>query len=118
VWARNGLSHPKLETLEGRILFESLRPMMTVSGLLGEGTLETYPLARHRAIDALLDQAVNEQGSRQVIEVAAGLSPREWRFERRHPELSFVETDLAGMADRKRRALELGGRRSRPPPGP
>src|SRR5581483_10155841 len=39
VWARNGLSHPELRTLEGRVLFESLRPVMTANALLGRGTL-------------------------------------------------------------------------------
>jgi O-methyltransferase involved in polyketide biosynthesis len=110
VWARNGLSHPELETLEGLIMFESLRPMMAVSGLLGTGTLEAYLLARHRAIDALLEQAIEQRGVRQVIEVAAGLSPRGWRFARRYGEqLTYVEADLPAMADRKRRALERIG---------
>jgi O-methyltransferase involved in polyketide biosynthesis len=106
VWARNGLSHPEFETLEGLIMFESLRPMMAVSGLLGRGTLESYLLARHRAIDALLEQAIEQRGVRQVIEVAAGLSPRGWRFARRYGErLTYIEADLPGMADRKRHAL-------------
>jgi len=106
VWARNGLSHPGLETLEGRVLFESLRPVMTANALLGRGTLESYLLARHRAIDALLDRAIERGGVRQVIEVAAGLSPRGWRFVRSHPELIYVDADLPGMTARKRRALE------------
>lgn len=110
VWARNGLSHPELETVEGRILFESLRPMMAVGGLLGTGTLEAYLLARHRAIDALLEQAIEQRGVRQVVEVAAGLSPRGWRFVRRYgAQLTYVEADLPGMVARKRRALERMG---------
>jgi O-methyltransferase involved in polyketide biosynthesis len=109
VWARNGLSHPELETLEGRILFESLRPVMTVNGLLGRGTLEDYLLARHRAIDALLERAIEGRGVRQVIEVAAGLSPRGWRFIKRFPELKYIDADLRGMTSRKRRALERIG---------
>jgi O-methyltransferase involved in polyketide biosynthesis len=110
VWARNGLSHPEFETLEGRVLFETLRPVMTVNAILGRGTLETYLLARHRAIDALLKQAIEEHGVRQVIEVAAGLSPRGWRFTQRYgAELTYVEADLPGMAARKRRALERIG---------
>jgi O-methyltransferase involved in polyketide biosynthesis len=110
VWARNGLSHPEFETLEGRVLFETLRPAMTVNSVLGRGTLENYLLARHRAIDALLTQAIEEQGIRQVIEVAAGLSPRGWRFAERYgDQLTYVEADLPGMADRKRRALERIG---------
>ena len=110
VWARNGLSHPDLQTIEGRLLFESLRPAMTASELLGRGTLEAYLLARHRAIDALLDLAIEHGGVSQVIEVAAGLSPRGWRFTRRYGgRLTYVEADLPGMAARKRRALERMG---------
>lgn len=110
VWARNGLSHPEFETIEGRVLFETLRPAMTVNAVLGRGTLETYLLARHRAIDAVLGRAIEQHGIRQVIEVAAGLSPRGWRFARRYgAELTYVEADLPGMAERKRRALERIG---------
>jgi O-methyltransferase involved in polyketide biosynthesis len=110
VWARNGLSHPELETVEGRILFESLRPVMTVNAVLGRGTLEAYLLARHRAIDALLEQAIEQRQISQVVEVAAGLSPRGWRFTGRYGErLTYVEADLPAMAARKRRALERIG---------
>lgn len=110
VWARNGLSHPEFETLEGRVLFETLRPAMTVNSILGRGTLESYLLARHRAIDFLLTKAIEEHEIRQVIEVAAGLSPRGWRFAQRYgDQLTYVEADLPGMADRKRRALERIG---------
>src|SRR5437879_3444190 len=42
VWARNGLSHPALDTLEGRIMFDSLQPAMLTARLLGRGTLESY----------------------------------------------------------------------------
>ncbi len=110
VWARNGLSHPELETVEGRVLFEALRPAMTVNALLGRGTLESYLLARQRAIDALLTRAIEEHGISQVIEVAAGLSPRGWRFMQRYGDrLTYVEADLPGMAERKREALERIG---------
>jgi O-methyltransferase involved in polyketide biosynthesis len=110
VWARNGLSHPRLETLEGRLMFESLRPAMALSTAFGGASLESYLLARHRAIDALLEQAIEQHGVTQVIEVAAGLSPRGWRFVQRYRDkLTYVEADLPGMAARKRRALEQIG---------
>jgi O-methyltransferase involved in polyketide biosynthesis len=110
VWARNGLSRPELATVEGRILFESLQPAMLISRLAGGPTLEAYLLARHRAIDALLERAIEDGHVRQVIEVACGLSPRGWRFAQRYGErLLYVEADLPEMAERKRRALERMG---------
>lgn len=110
VWVRNGLSHPALSTVEGRAMFESLRGPMAVSRLLGGPTLESYLLARHRAIDRLLEQAIEHHGVTQVVEVAAGLSPRGWRFTRRYgADLTYVEADLPDMAERKRRALERIG---------
>ena len=114
VWARNGLSHPELQTIEGRVLFETLRPMNTVNSLLGRGNLEQYLLTRHRAIDRLLEQAIAQDGVTQIIEIAAGLSARGWRFTTRHPELTYIEADLPDMADRKRRSLaRMDGRSSR-----
>src|SRR4051794_16256518 len=52
-WGRNGLSHPELATLEGRLLFGALAPAMTASRALGGPTLEGLLLARHRIIDQL-----------------------------------------------------------------
>ncbi len=110
VWARNGLAPPEFETIEGRILFESLRPLMAANGVLGRGTLEAYLLARHGAIDALLERAIEQDGVTQVIEVASGMSPRGWRFTQRYGNrLVYVEADLPGMARRKRGALERMG---------
>lgn len=106
VWSRNGLSHPALATREGRVLFGALRPAMSISRPMGGPSLETYLLARHRAIDALLEAAIEDHGITQVIEVAAGLSPRGWRFRQRYGDrLTYVEADLPAMAERKRRAL-------------
>lgn len=110
VWARNRLSHPELETFEGRAMFESMRPVIAVSRTLGGSSLESYLLTRHRAIDVLLERAIEERGIRQVIEVACGLSPRGWRFTERYgDEITYIETDLPGMAARKRAALERMG---------
>lgn len=110
VWFRNGLSHPKLATREGRVLFESLQPAMRISAAIGGPSLEAYLLARHRAIDSLLAQAIEHHGVTQVIEVAAGLSPRGWRFTTRYGDrLTYVEADLPAMAARKRRELERIG---------
>ncbi len=75
VWARNGLSHPELATTEGRILFESLRPIMIVSRAVGGPSLEPYLLARHRAIDALLSRRSRSTGSARSSRWRAGSRP-------------------------------------------
>jgi O-methyltransferase involved in polyketide biosynthesis len=108
VWARNGLSHPELASWQGRALFEATRPTMLVLGALGSPTLEPYLLARHRAIDARLEDWLSPGA--QVLEVAGGLSPRGWRFKRRHSNrIDYVEADLPDMAARKRQALARMG---------
>ncbi len=110
VWSRNGLSHPALTTHEGRLLFSSLEPVMLASRAAGGPSLERYLLARHRAIDARLEAAIESDQVTQVIEVAAGLSPRGWRFAERYGDrLTYIEADLPAMAARKRRALERMG---------
>jgi O-methyltransferase involved in polyketide biosynthesis len=109
VWARNGLSHPELSTTEGRVLFDSLQPFMLASRALRSATLESYLVARHGAIDARLERAIEAREVGQVIEVAAGLSPRGWRFVSRYEHLVYVEADLPEMAARKRAALERIG---------
>lgn len=114
VWTRNRLSPPEFETIEGRVLFESLRPIMAVNAILGRGSLEQYLLARHRAIDLLLERAIEEHQVSQVLELAAGLSARGWRFTTRYPELHYVEGDLPEMVDRKRQTLrKIDGRSDR-----
>jgi O-methyltransferase involved in polyketide biosynthesis len=109
VWRRNGLSDPALATTEGRLLFASLQPAMALSAALGGDTLEAFLLARHRLLDRLLETEIEAGRIGQVIELAAGLSPRGLRLSRRHPELTYVETDLGAMAARKRDAVQRAG---------
>jgi O-methyltransferase involved in polyketide biosynthesis len=110
VWARNGLSHARLASTQGRRLFESLQPIMRAGAALGSPSLESYLLARHRAIDTLLEAAIEHRGVSQVVEVAAGLSPRGWRFAQRYGDrIDYIEADLPAMAARKRTALEAMG---------
>jgi O-methyltransferase involved in polyketide biosynthesis len=108
-WVRNGLSHPGLATWQGRLFYDALALPNAASKLLGGPSLEAMLLARHRIIDALLDEQI-EGGVSQVIEIACGMSPRGWRFcERYGSELTYVEADLPGMARRKREALAQMG---------
>jgi O-methyltransferase involved in polyketide biosynthesis len=68
-------------------------------------------LARHRVIDLRLGQAIDAGEIDQIVEVAAGLSPRGWRFRNRYgARITYVEADLPGMIEHKRRILaKLGG---------
>jgi len=110
VWQRNGISHDELGTVEGRVLFDALAPAMAVSKALGGPTLEGLLLARHRIIDERLTEAIDGGRISQVIEIAAGMSPRGWRFAERYGDrLTYIEADLPDMAERKCGALERIG---------
>lgn len=110
VWYRHGLSHPGLVTPQGRALYHALRPLNAGSRRIGGPTLEGFLLARHRAIDTLLAQAIDSGTVGQVVEIAAGLSPRGWDFARRHgTRIQYVEADLPDMAQRKRERLATAG---------
>lgn len=109
-WFHHGLSHPAFATREGRAFHAALQPAAALSRRLGLPTLEGMLLARHHAIDAQLRAAIDSGAVSQVIEIAAGLSPRGWDFSRRYGSaLAYVEADLPGMAARKRRLLADAG---------
>jgi O-methyltransferase involved in polyketide biosynthesis len=108
-WVKNGLSHPELETWQGRVLHAALALPNGASRKLGGPTLDGLLLARHRIIDSRLEDLI-EGGVGQVVEVACGMSPRGWRFSERYGDrLLYVEADLPAMAQRKREALRQMG---------
>lgn len=108
-WVRNGLSHPQLATWQGRVFHGTLALPNAASKFLGGPSLEGLLLARHRIIDALLEDLISG-GVSQVIEVACGMSPRGWRFSERYGDkLTYIEADLPAMAQRKREALAQMG---------
>jgi O-methyltransferase involved in polyketide biosynthesis len=109
-WFAHGLSHPALVTPQGWFMYTALRPMYCVATLTGAPTLQAFLLARHRVMDLLLQKAIEEGRVGQVIEVAAGLSPRGWRFKKRFGNrIRYIEADLPDMADRKRALLKHAG---------
>jgi len=107
-WVRQGLSHAALATAEGRKADRVVRPMLATIRRLGGFSMDALMLARHRGIDAVLEQAIAEGRVGQVIEIAAGLSPRGWSFKRRHPGLAYIETDLPRMVALKQSLLRDG----------
>ena len=102
VWARHGLSYPELATPQGRLMHLALRPANQLLAAVGQADLESMLLARHRLIDHLLEQAIEEGRVSQVVEIAAGLSPRGLRMCERFDHLHYVEGDLFAMAANKR----------------
>ena len=89
-----------LTTIQGRLFYETVRPVMWVGRRFTHGLdLETSLLQRHHVIDHLLDEAIQAGRVGQVVELAAGLSGRGLRFARRYRRrgLTVVEGDLPGM---------------------
>lgn len=110
MWVRLGLSHPALSTPQGKRLDFAFTLLMRGLRLAGGGSFDTLMLARHRSIDAALARAIDEGRVTQVIELAAGLSPRGYSFARRYgSRITYLETDLPAMAATKRQLLERGG---------
>lgn len=109
-WFAHGMSHPALVTPQGKLMHTALRPLHGLATIAGAPTLQAFLLARHRLIDHLLQLAIKEGRVSQIIEVAAGLSPRGWRFKQQYGDkLRYVEADLPDMAQRKRDLLARAG---------
>ncbi|HEX4418506.1 MAG TPA: class I SAM-dependent methyltransferase [Kofleriaceae bacterium] len=111
VWVEHGLSHEAFATRTGRVMYYALRGANLLAHHAGKPSLEGLLLARHQLIDLRLAQAIDAGEIQQVVEIAAGLSPRGWRFARRYGDrITYVEADLPGMLAHKRRILaSLGG---------
>lgn len=109
-WYRHGLSHPALATSQGKRLDRGFGALISVAKALSGISLEALMLARHRGIDARLAEAIEDGRIGQVIEIAAGLSPRGWAFSKRYKKkLKYLETDLPAMAATKHRLLDREG---------
>lgn len=111
VWFAHGQSHEAFATRTGRLMYQALRGPNAAARAVGLATLEGMLLARHQLIDLRLTQAIEAGEVSQVIEIAAGLSPRGWRFTQRFPELTYLEADLPAMVEHKRALLEQVGAR-------
>lgn len=110
VWAKNGLAPDGFATLEGAAAYNAFRLPLALFSKLGVPSLENVLLARHQVIDDFLDKAIEAGDIGQVIEVAAGLSPRGCRFAERYGDkITYIEADLPAMADRKRALLNKLG---------
>ena len=91
VWFRYGMSHPALETRLGRRLHAALAPANLLYKFSGKPNLDEMLLARHRTLDFLLEREIAAGRVSQVIEVAAGLSPRGLSFTRLAHDLGYAD---------------------------
>lgn len=114
MWVRLGLSHPRLATAKGLLVGSLFRPLTALTARFGGVSMDALMSARHQGIDAVLTEAIESGRVSQVIEIAAGLSGRGWRFMQKYPDkLRYIETDLPHMAAEKRRLLARIGRMPR-----
>ena len=105
-WYRHGLSHQGLLFDAGRPMDRRFRLLIRILKL-GGVHFDALMLARHKGIDAILTRHVESGTVTQVIELAAGLSPRGWRFKKKYGDkITYVETDLPKMAAVKERQLQ------------
>ncbi len=111
VWFAHGHSHEAFATPTGRMMYHALHAPNVIAQRVKLPTLEGMLLARHRLIDLRLTLAIETGAIGQVVEVAAGLSPRGWRFRNHYgSKITYIEADLPGMLAHKRRVLaQLGG---------
>jgi len=111
VWFAHGQSHDAFATRTGRFMYHALHSPNVLAQRVGLPSLEGMLLARHRLIDLRLAQAIDAGEIQQVVEIAAGLSPRGWRFATRYADrITYIEADLPAMLAHKRRILAtLGG---------
>lgn len=106
VWQTSGRSIPELKSMPASALHLALAPSMFVSRSFGGPTLEDFLLARHDLIDHHLTELIESGKATQIIEIAAGLSPRGSRFvERYGDKITYIEADLPGMVAQKKKLL-------------
>ncbi len=114
VWYAHGQSHDAFATRTGRLMYHALHSSNAIAHRVGLPSLEGMLLARHRLIDLRLHHAIEAGEIQQIVEVAAGLSPRGWRFAAQYGDrITYVEADLPAVVAHKRRILAaLGGETS------
>lgn len=109
VWYRHGLAPAFLSTGSGSGLYHLMSPFEWAGRGLGGNNLRVVLIQRHLLMDHLLETLIRDEGVSQVLEIASGMSPRGYRFRRRFPSLTYIETDMPAMARRKRQQLEKAG---------
>ncbi len=107
VWFKNGLSHPVFVTSRGKKLYKIISSMESVVRPLLGMDLETSLLQRHHIINHQLHHLISTHEVPQILEIAAGLSPRGLLFKKIYPKtFKYVEADLPKMTAHKEKLLK------------
>lgn len=106
IWYQMGLSHPQLATEAGRMYAAMLEPMECWTEFVYGNSIRKTLITRHTMLDDALTQLLAQYPDAQVLEIAAGLSPRGWRFRQQNSDLVFKELDLPNMAAIKQGILD------------
>lgn len=109
VWHHYGLSEAAFATAQGHLYFSLLLPFEFLARRVLGSDIKTTLLQRHALIDRELENMLARHPDLQVLELACGLSPRGHRFTQQHPGITYIETDLPGMAARKTSLLATLG---------
>lgn len=110
VWQAHGLSHPAFFTRRGSAMHAGAAPLLRCERRYGgEHVLDAMLLQRHRLIDARVERAIVDEGVRQIVEIAGGLSGRGVRLVGAHPDVRVIEGDLPSMTAEKQRRMRRAG---------
>lgn len=113
IWFKMGISHPAFATSKGKSLALLAHPLESLAERYIGGSMRTTLKTRHTLLDEHLTQLIQQYPNLQVLEIAAGLSPRGWWFRTHYPDIDYRELDLPDMAETKQMALtQIGGDQS------
>lgn len=106
IWYKMGISHPLLATSKGKRLAMIAHPIESWGERFVGGSMRTTLTQRHTILDDRLHQLIAQFPDLQVLEIAAGLSPRGWWFRQQYAQINYRELDLPEMAKTKQAALK------------
>ncbi len=106
IWYQMGISHPLLATSKGKTLAMIAHPIESWGEKHVGGSMRTTLKERHTMLDDRLKQLIGQYPDLQILEIAAGLSPRGWWFRKHYPQIDYRELDLPDMAKTKQTALK------------
>lgn len=104
VWKKNNFTEFDLTTSKGWWLYQLGRPFNRV--------IENFLVRRHGAIDQILRKEIESGRVTQVLELAAGLSPRGEKFMSDYGDshgLTYIESDLQDQIQTKVALLKRAG---------